>query len=530
MEGLLRMHRVSMISVIRFCILWVCEVEWVNFTTFLLTGPAYRWWQTYDANLFLGEFIPQTRRDELRSEFEHLRYEGMTVTHYFMRFIELSRHPTPLVSTERETIRRFVKGLTYSLRRLECIRRQERDDREIKKPRGFRGVSGSYFGVKGRHGRVTLVYNSDSVITSIVPVYYRDASILFDPGSTYLYVSSYFASYLVMSHDSLATLVYMSTPVGDSIMMDHVYRSCVVTIGGYETRVDLLLLNMVDFDVILSMDWLSMYYAILDCHAKIVALALPGLPKLEWRGSLGYIPSRVVSFLKDQRMVEKGCLVYLAFVRYVSVEIHMVDSLTIVREFPDVFPADLPTMPPDWDINFGIDLASLTQPISIPLYCMAPAELQELLDKSFIRPSVSPWGTPVQFMKKKDGSMRICIDYIQLNKVTIKIKYPLPYINDLFDQLQGSRVFSKIDLRSGYYQLNIRALDIPKTAFRTRYGHHEFLVKYELEKSGGLLQKIDIPEWKWERITMNFVVGLPQTLRKFDAIRIIVDRWTKSVH
>ena len=103
-------------------------------------------------------------------------------------------------------------------------------------------------------------------------------------------------------------------------------------------------------------------------------------------------------------------------------------------------------------------------------------QLQELLDKGFIRPSVSPWGAPIQFVKKKDGTMRLCIDYRQLNQVTVKNKYPFPRIDDLFDQLQGAQVFSKIDLRSGYYQLKISEPDVPKTAFRTRYRHYEFLV------------------------------------------------------
>ena len=102
--------------------------------------------------------------------------------------------------------------------------------------------------------------------------------------------------------------------------------------------------------------------------------------------------------------------------------------------------------------------------------------MQDLLSKGFIRPSVSPWGAPVLFVKKKDGTMRMCIDYRQLNKVTVKNKYPLLRIHDLFDQLHGESLVSKIDLRSGYHLLKIRASDIPKTAFRTRYGHYEFLV------------------------------------------------------
>ncbi|XP_070056237.1 uncharacterized protein [Nicotiana tomentosiformis] len=146
---------------------------------------------------------------------------------------------------------------------------------------------------------------SDVVIICIVPVCHRDASVVFDPGSTYLYVSSYFASYLDMSRDSLSTHVYVSTLVGDPIVVDHIYHCCLVTIVGYETRVDFLLFNIVDFDVILGMDWLLPYHAILDYHAKTMTLAMPGLPRLEWRGSFGHVPSRVVYFLKAQRMVEK---------------------------------------------------------------------------------------------------------------------------------------------------------------------------------------------------------------------------------
>ncbi|WVZ64242.1 hypothetical protein U9M48_013794 [Paspalum notatum var. saurae] len=147
------------------------------------------------------------------------------------------------------------------------------------------------------------------------------------------------------------------------------------------------------------------------------------------------------------------------------------EDVPIAREYPDVFPEDLPGMPPDRDIEFAIDLYPGTAPIAKRPYRMAPAEL-----KGFIRPSSSPWGAPVLFVTKKDGSLRMCVDYRSLNAVTIKNKYPLPQIDDLFDQLKGAKYFSKIDLRSGYHQLKIREGDIYKTACVTRYGQYEFTV------------------------------------------------------
>ncbi|XP_070022021.1 uncharacterized protein [Nicotiana sylvestris] len=155
---------------------------------------------------------------------------------------------------------------------------------------------------------------SDVVITGIISVCGRDASILFDPRSTYLYVSSMFAHFMDIPHESLGTLVYVSTPVGDSVIEDQIYWSCVITFYGYETRADILLLDMIDFEVILGMDWLSPYDAILDCHAKTVTLAMPKLPRLEWKGSSVSTSSEVISFLKARHMVEKGCLAYLAYV------------------------------------------------------------------------------------------------------------------------------------------------------------------------------------------------------------------------
>ncbi|GKE51172.1 putative reverse transcriptase domain-containing protein, partial [Tanacetum coccineum] len=159
------------------------------------------------------------------------------------------------------------------------------------------------------------------------------------------------------------------------------------------------------------------------------------------------------------------------------------DDIRVVRDFPEVFLDDLSGLPPVRKIEFHIDLIPGASPIVKSPYRLAPSEmlelsnqLKELEEKGFIRPSHSPWGAPMLFVKKKDGAMRMCIDYRELNKLTIKNCYPLPKINDLFYQLQGACCFSKIDLRSGYHQLRVREEDIPKITFRTRYGHFEFTV------------------------------------------------------
>jgi hypothetical protein len=160
-----------------------------------------------------------------------------------------------------------------------------------------------------------------------------------------------------------------------------------------------------------------------------------------------------------------------------------IQDITVVCEFPDVFLEDLPGLPPERDVEFVIELKPDTTPISRRSYRMPPNELAELkiqlqylLEKGFIQPSSSPWGCSAIFVKKKGQTLRMCVDYRPLNEVTIKNKYPLPRIDILFDQLTGARVFSKIDLRSGYHQIRIRPEDIPKTAFAMRYGLFEYLV------------------------------------------------------
>jgi ribosomal protein S18 len=181
-----------------------------------------------------------------------------------------------------------------------------------------------------------------------------------------------------------------------------------------------------------------------------------------------------------------------------TAEVPEIATIPVVSEFADVFPEEIPGLPPAREIEFNINLIPDTTPISKAPYRMAPAELKELkvqleemLEKGLIRPSTSPWGAPVLFVRKKDGTLRLCIDYRELNKVTVKNKYPLPRIDDLFDQLEGSSVYSKIDLRTGYHQLRISSSDVEKTAFITRYGHYEYRVMpFGLTNAPATFQKV----------------------------------------
>jgi hypothetical protein len=224
----------------------------------------------------------------------------------------------------------------------------------------------------------------------------------------------------------------------------------------------MIVLKGQDIDVILGMNWLAQHKAILNTDLRTIRLS--------------YGQEEVLLSIPVAIPAKPFGRVYEAIIPEIQ-------DIPVVCEFPDVFSEDLPGLPPERDVEFMIELKPGTAPISRRSYRMPPIELaelktrlQDLLEKGFIRPSSSPWGCPAIFIKKKDQTLRMCMDYRPLNEVMIKNKYPLPRIDILFDQLIGARVFSKIDLRSGYHQIRIRPEDIPKTAFTTRYGLFEYLV------------------------------------------------------
>ena len=260
------------------------------------------------------------------------------------------------------------------------------------------------------------------------------------------------------------------------------HRDVPVLLGGFVFTGDLAEMELDYYDVILGMDWLSRHRVVLDCPKARVHI-----PREEGKITFQCVQAHrgisIVSMIHAEDLLERGAEGFLATISMVKNDgHHELQDIPVVEEFEDVFEA-LKGPPPARGDALTIELEPGTALVSRAPYRLAPAEmaelkrqLEELLGKGFIRLSTSPWGAPVLFVKKKDGSFRLCVDYRGLNKVTIKNKYTLPRIDELLDQLHGASWFSKIDLASGYHQIAITGEDVRKTAFRTRYGYYEFVV------------------------------------------------------
>ncbi|GJX38931.1 putative reverse transcriptase domain-containing protein [Tanacetum coccineum] len=302
--------------------------------------------------------------------------------------------------------------------------------------------------------------SSDSnIITCMFLLNNCYATNLFDTGADRSFVSNTFSALINITPTTLESHYDVELANGKIIGVNTIIRGCTLNFMNHPFNIDLMPVPLGSFDVIIGMDWLTKYHGVIICDEKIVRVPF-GREMLIFQGNGNNQREEsrlnIISCTKAQEYLSKGCDVFLAHITTKEAkdksEEKRLEDVPIVRDFPEVFPEDLPGIPPARQVEFQIDLVPGAAPVARAPYRLAPSEmkelaeqLQELSDKGFIRPNSSPWGAPV-------------------------------LIDDLFDQLQGSSVYSKIDLRSGYHQLRVREEDIPKTAFRTRYGHYEFQV------------------------------------------------------
>ncbi|WVZ58044.1 hypothetical protein U9M48_008356 [Paspalum notatum var. saurae] len=301
---------------------------------------------------------------------------------------------------------------------------------------------------------VETAAEAPNVVLGTFPVNSYSATILFDTGATHSFITRSFAEKHHLPLSCMKRPMVISSP-GGQISTNTICSRVSINIRGVEFRTGLMVLDSVGIDIILGMDTLTKWGAKIDCAGRTVHLTTSDGQEV------GISASSPSGYLNQ-------------------IEASPMDGIRVMCDYPDVFLDELPGMPPDREIEFIIELLPGMTPIAKRPYRMAPIEhdevkknIDDLLAKGYIRPSSSPWAFPVLLVEKKDTSeKRMCA----LNEVTFKNNYPLPRIDDLFDQLQGACVFSKIDLRSGYHQLKIRPSDIPKTAFPTKYGLYEYLV------------------------------------------------------
>ncbi|GJY83460.1 putative reverse transcriptase domain-containing protein, partial [Tanacetum coccineum] len=276
------------------------------------------------------------------------------------------------------------------------------------------------------------------------------ASVLFDTGVDRSFVSYTFCKYIDVPPTTLNTSYSVELADGKSLTTNTILRECTLNLKNHLFKIDLLNIELGSFDVIVGMDWMTEHHAEVVCYEKYIRVPY-GNDMLIIQGERSGVKNKsrldVISSIRTQKYINQGC---------------------------QVFPKELRGLPLTRQVEFHIELILGAARVAHAPYRLAPAEmkelakqLKELSEKGFIRTSSSLWGAPILFVKKKDRSFRICIDYRELNKLTVKNPYPLPRIDDLFDQLQGSSIYSKFDLRSGYHQLRVREEDIPKTAFRT---------------------------------------------------------------
>ncbi|XP_070004209.1 uncharacterized protein [Nicotiana sylvestris] len=364
-------------------------------------SPPTRWSEFFDA--FIDHFLPAESRAACAVEFENMKQGSMSVSEYHMEFARLSKYNIHILPTMETRVRRFVQGLnpltineasivalnsnmnygkmvafSQATENRKLKNRMEREGRGV--ARGGAQSSGGPCRFYAISDRQTAEASPD-VVTGILTVQYHDVYALIDPGSTLSYVTPFVVMEFGIEPDQLYEPFSVSTLVGESITAARVYRGCVVTIRDRDTMDDLIELGTVDFDVIMGMDWLYSCFAKLDCRTRTIRLEFPNDLVVEWKGDNIVPKGRLISYLTAVRMVKKGCIYHLVRVVDTNTEAPSLESVSVVNEFPDVFPDELPGIPLDREIDFGIDVMPGAEPISIPPYRMAPTEFKELKEQ-----------------------------------------------------------------------------------------------------------------------------------------------------
>ncbi|GJR60859.1 putative reverse transcriptase domain-containing protein [Tanacetum coccineum] len=417
------------------------ERDKVKFGTATLQGRALTWWN--GRNCFHGMVEPEQVKVE-----QYIR--GLSKN---IRGDVTSSRPTSIdeaVCMAYQLMGQIIQDKTYEVS--ECEKRKDKGDRGGHGIRSMLGIVGNVGHRKrdcpklkkngqGRNncGAVYKLGAMDAqqdskVVTGKFLLNNRYATALFDSGADKSFVSANFSTLIDIEPVKLDTCYDVKLADRKVVSTNNVLRGCTLNLLNRSFPIDLMVIELGSFDIIIGMDWLSRYDAVILYGEKMVRIPLEG-KTLVIEGDRNNSRLKIVSYIKAQKYIEKGY-------------------------FPEVFPVELLGLPPPRKVEFRIDLIPGVALVVRAPYRLAPSEmkklsmqLQELLKKGFIRPSSSSLGAPVLFVKKKDGSFRMCIDYQELNKLTIKNRYPLPRIDDLFDQLQGSSVYLKINLRSGYHQL-----------------------------------------------------------------------------
>nr|GEV88308.1 putative reverse transcriptase domain-containing protein [Tanacetum cinerariifolium] len=424
------------------------------------------------------KYCPLGEVKKLEIELWNLKLRDNNIPSYTNRFQELALICTKFISNETEKVDKSTGNTNATNNRggngpnpkgngcFECGNPGyfKRDCHKLNNKNGRNGnAQGWVYAVGNAERNGNAAGNLDSnVVTGTFLLNNRYASILFDTGADRSFVSTTFSSLIDIIPTPLDNHYDVELADKKIVRINTIIRGCTLNLLNHPFTIDLMPVELCSFDAIIGMDWLRRHHAVIVCDEKLVRVTF-GNETLVFREAESYIrrESRltVISCSKVQEYRAKGCHVFLAQISTTKEddksEGKHVKDVPIVQDFPEVFPENLPGLPPARPVEFQIDLIPGAAHVARAPYRLAPSEmkelseqLQELSNKGFIRPSSSPWGAPVLFVKKKDGSFKMCIDYRELNKLTVKNRYPLPRIDDLFDQLQGSSIYSKIDLRS----------------------------------------------------------------------------------